>query len=551
SLLYVVPDFHLSPTAVGLIVTASLLGSVLSTLIAGSFADLIGRKSVLTIAAFTLFSGAAISGWSPSVEYLVAGRSLVGLSIGFFATVAPIFISECSPPEIRGQLATLPQLMGIGAMVISYAVSFFLSLSPHTDWRLILGIECGPSLLYILALFLVLPESPRWLVSKGRMAEARLVLQYLRGSQDVLGELAVLVEGLGLSRDISLEEWVIKPVDEDYINKNHDSIAPVKLIGPDSSCEWMACPAADTAENEEAALPSRSSTIFVSGSLPVDNLVTLMDNIQRASDMAITDNENMQSSWPSQNSSGEEKSVLPSDIESLQAPLLACASDNNSVEFSRQSSVLESVFSSVPPLASLTSLDMNNSYQTSTATAGSLGGGWQLMWQVEGVSSQVDGDDEKPNNQSHDEMKRVYILQQNFGQSLSDSTQLLSDDGIQVSVLVSQQNSLAPLEGDTKGPAMVHPSKSEGAEGGFSSLKEPGVKQALVVGVGLQVLQQACGINAVLYYTPTILMSSGASVLENYGLTAESSSMLASGVTAFLMLPCIFAAMLLMDSLGR
>ncbi|CAI7901569.1 unnamed protein product [Closterium sp. NIES-54] len=97
----------------------------------------------------------------------------------------------------------------------------------------------------------------------------------------------------------------------------------------------------------------------------------------------------------------------------------------------------KSVFSSVPPLASLTSLDMNNSYQTSTATAGSLGGGWQLMWQVEGVSSQVDGDDEKPNNQSHDEMKRVYILQQNFGQSLSDSTQLLSDDGIQVSVLVT------------------------------------------------------------------------------------------------------------------
>ncbi|CAI5932725.1 unnamed protein product [Closterium sp. NIES-64] len=114
-----------------------------------------------------------------------------------------------------------------------------------------------------------------------------------------------------------------------------------------------------------------------------------------------------------------------------------------------QSSVLESVFSSVPPLASLTSLDINNSYQTSTATAGSLGGGWQLMWQVEGGSSQVEGDDEKPNNQSHDEMKRVYILQQNFGQSLSDSTQLLSDDGIQVSVLVRLAQSACSLAGVT------------------------------------------------------------------------------------------------------
>ncbi|GJP32294.1 hypothetical protein CLOM_g16876 [Closterium sp. NIES-68] len=267
--------------------------------------------------------------------------------------------------------------------------------------------------------------------------------------------------------------------------------------------------------------------------------------------MGNAENENMQAkAWPSQNSSREDQLAQPSDIENLQAPLLACASDN-SAEISRQSSLMESVFSSVPPLASLTSLDLNNSYQTSTATAGSLGGGWQLMWQVEAASNQVDGGDEKLNNQSHDEMRRVYILQQSIGQSLSDSTQLPNDDGIQVSVLVSQQNSLAPLECDTEGPAMVHPSKTEGAEGGFSSLKEPGVKQALVVGIGLQVLQQACGINAVLYYTPTILMSSGASVLETYGLSAESSSMLASGVTAFLMLPCVFAAMLLMDSLGR
>ncbi|CAI5482476.1 unnamed protein product [Closterium sp. Yama58-4] len=302
-----------------------------------------------------------------------------------------------------------------------------------------------------------------------------------------------------------------------------------------------------------ADLIGRKSVLTIAAfTLPVDNLVTLMDNIQRASDMGTTGNETIQAMlWPSQNSSGEEQSAQPSDIENVQAPLLACASDNNSLEFSRQSSVLESVFSSVPPLASLASLDMNNSYQTSTATAGSLGGGWQLMWQVEGGSTQAEGDDEKLNNQSHDDMKRVYILQQNIGQSLSDSTQLLNDDGIQVSVLVSQQNSLAPLEGDTEGPAMVHPSKSEGAEGGFSSLNEPGVKQALVVGVGLQVLQQACGINAVLYYTPTILMSSGASVLENYGLTAESSSMLASGAQLHRMAALANAAVLPSTFVGQ
>jgi MFS family permease len=130
---------------------------------------------------------AAVMAWAPTVHALIVGRLLVGYAIGLAATVAPILISESSPAEIRGQLATLPQLMGSLGLVLAYAMNFALSLQPDPDWRIMLGSLFVPSLVYVLLGIFVLPESPRWLVSKGRMLDAKLVLQNLRGQEDVSG----------------------------------------------------------------------------------------------------------------------------------------------------------------------------------------------------------------------------------------------------------------------------------------------------------------------------------------------------------------------------
>lgn len=86
------------------------------------------------------FAGTAVTSWSPSVPILIAGRSIVGSSIGLIATVVPLFISESAPADLRGQLSTLPQLMGIAAMILSYAMVFQISLEIIPSWRLMLGV---------------------------------------------------------------------------------------------------------------------------------------------------------------------------------------------------------------------------------------------------------------------------------------------------------------------------------------------------------------------------------------------------------------------------
>ncbi|GKD39794.1 monosaccharide-sensing protein 2 [Tanacetum coccineum] len=101
------------------------------------------------------------------------------------------------------------------------------------------------------------------------------------------------------------------------------------------------------------------------------------------------------------------------------------------------------------------------------------------------------------------------------------------------------------------GRAMVHP--TEATKGAiWSELCEPGVKHALFVGIGLQILQQFSGINGVLYYTPQILEEAGVGILlSNLGISSTSSSLLISNITTLLMLPCIVVAMRLMDISGR
>ncbi|CAI0381597.1 unnamed protein product [Linum tenue] len=99
----------------------------------------------------------------------------------------PLYISEIAPSDIRGQLNTLPQFTGSGGMFLSYCMVFTMSLSASPSWRLMLGVLSIPSLLYFALTVFYLPESPRWLVSKGRMLEAKQVLQSLRGMGDVSG----------------------------------------------------------------------------------------------------------------------------------------------------------------------------------------------------------------------------------------------------------------------------------------------------------------------------------------------------------------------------
>ncbi|CAI8596973.1 unnamed protein product [Vicia faba] len=181
SILYIKKDLALQTTMEGLVVAMSLIGATVITTCSGPISDWLGRRPML----------------------------LDGFGIGLAVTLVPVYISETAPSDIRGSLNTLPQFSGSGGMFLSYCMVFVMSLSASPSWRVMLGVLTIPSLFFFILTLFFLPESPRWLVSKGKMLEAKKVLQRLRGQEDVSGEMALLVEGLGIGGDASIEEYIL------------------------------------------------------------------------------------------------------------------------------------------------------------------------------------------------------------------------------------------------------------------------------------------------------------------------------------------------------
>jgi MFS family permease len=187
--LYIKKEFNLQsePLIEGLIVAMSLIGAAVITTFSGAVADSVGRRPMLISSASLYFISGLVMLWAPNVYVLLLARLIDGFGIGLAVTLVPLYISETAPTDIRGLLNTLPQFSGSGGMFLSYCMVFGMSLMPKPDWRIMLGVLSIPSLTYFALTVFYLPESPRWLVSKGRMAEAKRVLQRLRGREDVSG----------------------------------------------------------------------------------------------------------------------------------------------------------------------------------------------------------------------------------------------------------------------------------------------------------------------------------------------------------------------------
>lgn len=187
--MYIKKEFKLEsePTIEGLIVAMSLIGATLITTCSGGVSDWLGRRPLLILSSVLYFVSGIVMLWAPNVYILLVARLLDGFGIGLAVTLVPVYISETAPPEIRGSLNTLPQFAGSGGMFLSYCMVFSMSLMNAPSWRLMLGVLSIPSIIYFLLTVFYLPESPRWLVSKGRMLEAKKVLQRLRGREDVAG----------------------------------------------------------------------------------------------------------------------------------------------------------------------------------------------------------------------------------------------------------------------------------------------------------------------------------------------------------------------------
>ncbi|CAH2076679.1 unnamed protein product [Thlaspi arvense] len=562
AVLYIKKEFNLesNPSMEGLIVAMSLIGATLITTWSGGVADWLGRRPMLILSSILYFVGSLVMLWSPNVYVLLLGRLLDGFGVGLVVTLVPIYISETAPPEIRGLLNTLPQFTGSGGMFLSYCMVFGMSLMPSPSWRLMLGVLFVPSLVFFFLTIFFLPESPRWLVSKGRMLEAKRVLQRLRGREDVSGEMALLVEGLGIGGETTIEEYIIGPADE--VGDDHDLAVDkdqIKLYGAEEGLTWVARPV--KGGSTVSIMSRHGSTLSKRQGSLIDPLVTLFGSVHEK----MPDTGSMRSAlfphfgsmfsmggqprneeWDEENLVGEGEDY-PSDRgedsdDDLHSPLI-----------SRQTTSMEKDMETGPGTLSTFrhGSQVQGAHGEGPGSMG-IGGGWQVAWKW------TEREDES--GQKEGGFKRIYLHQEGFpGSRRGSIVSLPGGDGtgetdfVQAAALVSQPALYSKdlLREHAVGPAMVHPSETAKASI-WHDLHDPGVKRALFVGVGLQILQQFSGINGVLYYTPQILEQAGVGILlSNLGISSSSASLLISALTTFVMLPAIAVAMRLMDLSGR
>ncbi|XP_013068752.2 proton myo-inositol cotransporter-like [Biomphalaria glabrata] len=189
--------FSLSSFWQELIVSVTIAAAVVSALAGGFLNDCFGRKVVTILASFVFTAGAVVLACSSNVAMLVVGRLILGLGIGFASMTIPVYIAECAPAHLRGRLVTVNTLFITGGQFIASVLDGGFSYIKPDGWRYMLGLAGVPSLIQFCGFFF-LPESPRWLMRKGRESEAHTILQRLRGTSNVDDELKEIKNTLQL-----------------------------------------------------------------------------------------------------------------------------------------------------------------------------------------------------------------------------------------------------------------------------------------------------------------------------------------------------------------
>jgi sugar porter (SP) family MFS transporter len=161
----------------GFAVAIALYGTVLGAMLGGIPSDRMGRKRTLFWVGILYLSSAVGSALAPEIVSFMVFRFIGGVGVGVSSVAAPMYISEIAPPRSRGRLVGLFQFNVVLGILIAYASNYLLGGVGDQAWRMMLGVEAIPALIFVLLVRRV-PRSPRWLVvKKGLDDEARDVLR--------------------------------------------------------------------------------------------------------------------------------------------------------------------------------------------------------------------------------------------------------------------------------------------------------------------------------------------------------------------------------------
>lgn len=212
---FIEPEFGLTKLELGWSVASLTLTSTLAMMIAGPISDKYGRRAVLRWAAVLYAISAIGSAIAPTFLFLVIARMIGGFGVGASLILAPMYIAEISPKELRGRLVSFNQLnivIGISlAFFTNYAIlqyaktdySWVQSLGiDHNQWRWMLGLETVPAVLYFIGLFFV-PRSPRWCLMHKNISEAEAILVRFNGKEKARMEIDRITKAISEDEDKS------------------------------------------------------------------------------------------------------------------------------------------------------------------------------------------------------------------------------------------------------------------------------------------------------------------------------------------------------------
>ena len=191
ALLFIREDFPLSDFMQGVVVSFLLVGAVTGALTGGPLSDRFGRRPIVLLAATIFAVGAIAAALTPSIGLLIVARFILGLGVGLASLIVPLYIAEIAPPDTRGALVSLNQLMITIGILLSYIVG--VAFTPIQGWRWMFAVAVIPALILGIGMFF-LPESPRWLVKNGKLAKARAVLSRSRVEAEVETEMQQMEE---------------------------------------------------------------------------------------------------------------------------------------------------------------------------------------------------------------------------------------------------------------------------------------------------------------------------------------------------------------------
>jgi MFS transporter, SP family, sugar:H+ symporter len=191
--------FGLSDGGLGFTVGSLLIGCVVGASLAGILADAIGRRAVMRLAAVLFLFAAIAQGLTPDHSIFVIARLAGGMAVGAASVLSPAYIAEVAPANIRGRMTTVQQIMIITGLTLAFLVNYALAAAAGDStgafwggieaWRWMYLMQAVPAAIFLVALFFI-PESPRYLIGKGRHEEAAKVLTSLFGPIEAMAKKA-------------------------------------------------------------------------------------------------------------------------------------------------------------------------------------------------------------------------------------------------------------------------------------------------------------------------------------------------------------------------